>query len=61
MLEIDPRGRDVGRSWPDLDTPTEHSEGVGDGGVMDSDVADDTDLAGGVARVDDAEAVVGDS
>lgn len=49
------------RSCPDLETPIEHSEVVGDGGVMDSDVADDTDLVCGVARVEDAEAVVGDS
>lgn len=61
MLEIDPRGRDMDRSCPDLETPIEHSEVVGDGGVMDSDVADDTDLVCGVARVEDAEAVVGDS
>lgn len=48
------------RGIPLFRTLVDDSEAVGDGGVMASDVAEETDLAGGVATVGDEAVVPGD-
>jgi hypothetical protein len=57
---MDTRAREAPPSVPGLRTPTEDSEAVGDGGVKASEVADETDLAGGVVIVGEEEVVTGE-
>lgn len=54
------RAREPICSVPGFRTLVDDSDAVGEGGVTASEVADETDLAGGVAMVGDDDVVAGD-